>query len=270
MVLQSALSDIPEDVQRKIQARLDEIERDGSIRIVLAVESGSRAWGFATEKSDYDVRFIFVRRHLDYLAVRENGDLLEYGSRDMIDLSGWDLRFALRRGLLEDPALVERLTSPLVYRERGWEAAALRELFVRVGSTKPLLRHYFGLAYWRCRIDLEDHKWFRVKRYFHVIRPALALLWLQQRPGETPPLSLPALLQGVALPDDVSQAITKLLERRPLPRKVKASERIAVLETFCKAQVAWAGEALGKVPAFPNDEICAEAERVFVKSVLGE
>jgi len=265
---QPKLADIPEDVQRNIQSRLNEIERDQSIRIVLAVASGSRAWGFASEKSDYDVRFIFVRRHLDYLAVSEHGDLLVFPRRDMIDLSGWDLRHALRRGLLEDPALLERLTSPIVYRELGWEAAALRKLFVRADSAKALLRHYFGLAHWRCRVDLEDRKTFKLKRYFQVIRPALALLWLRQRPSETPPLSLPALIQGVVLPDDVRKAITGLLERRPLPRKVEASERIAVLESFCKAQVAWAGEALGSVSPNPNEEIRAEAERIFVKSVL--
>jgi predicted nucleotidyltransferase len=269
MVLQPAISDIPEDVQRTIQTRLDEIERDMSIRIVLAVASGSRAWGFASEKSDYDVRFIFVRQHLNYLAVREHSDVMVFPRRDMIDLSGWDLRHALRRGLLEDPALLERLTSPIVYREPGWEAAALRKLFVRMGDPKALLRHYFGIAHWRCMTDLEDRKHFNLRRYFRVIRPALALLWLQQRPGETPPLSLPVLMQGVTLPDDVLKAITGLIERRPLPRKVKPSERIAVLEDFCEAQVAWAGEALGKVLAFPDDEISAEAEQLFVTSVLG-
>lgn len=267
---QPKLADIPEDVQRKIQSRLDEIERDQSIRIVLAVASGSRAWGFASEKSDYDVRFIFVRRHLDYLAVSEHGDLLVFPRRDMIDLSGWDLRHALRRGLLEDPALLERLTSPIVYRERGWEAAALRKLFVHMGDPKALLRHYFGIAQWRCMTDLEERKHFNLKRYFRVIRPALALLWLQQRPGEMPPLSLSALMQGVVLPDDVLQAVTMLLERRPLPRKAKASERIAVLEDFCLAQVAWARETLGSASSFPSDEMRVEAERIFVKSVLGE
>jgi predicted nucleotidyltransferase len=267
---QPQLADIPEDVQRRIQSRLDEIERDQSIRIVLAVASGSRAWGFASEKSDFDVRFIFVRQHLDYLAVREHSDVMVFPRRDMIELSGWDLRHALRRGLLGDPGLLDRLTSPIVYRELGWEAAALRNLFVHMGDPKALLRHYVGIAHWRCRTDLEDRKHFNLQRYFRVIRPALALLWLQQRPGEMPPLSLPALMQGVVLPDDVLQAVSMLLERRPLPRKAKASERIAVLEEFCLAQVGWGREALGSASSFPSDEMREEAARIFVKSVLGD
>jgi uncharacterized protein len=115
-----SLSGIPEDVQRTIQTRLDEIERDKSVRILLAVESGSRAWGFATEHSDYDVRFIFVRQKLDYLTVDEERIGLSYPTKDIMEISGWDLRYALRLGLSYDPpALVDRLTSPIVYRERG-------------------------------------------------------------------------------------------------------------------------------------------------------
>lgn len=271
MAPEPGLSDIPEDIQRKIQTRLDEIERDKSIRILLAVESGSRAWGFATDHSDYDVRVIFVRQQLDYLTVDETEVLLGYPNKDMIEMSAWDLRHALRLGKgYNAPALVDLLTSPIVYRERGWEAGSLRKLFVRAGSPEALLRHYFLFAYWRCRIDLKDRASFKLKRYFHVIRPALALLWLQQRPGETPPLSLPALMQGVALPDDVLQAITSLLDRRPLPRKVQARERIVVLEDFCRVQIAWAGQVLGSVWPYQNDEIRAEADRIFVRSVLGE
>jgi predicted nucleotidyltransferase len=271
MVLQPSISDIPEDVQRTIQTRLDEIEREQSVRILLAVESGSRAWGFATEHSDYDVRFIFVRQKLAYLMVQEEGIGLSYPTKDIMEISGWDLRYALRLGLSYDPpALVDRLTSPIVYRERGWEAASLRKLFVRVGSPEALLRHYFLFAYWRCHSDLKNRASFKPKRYFHVIRPALALLWLRQRPGETPPLSLPALLQGLVLPEDVLQAITSLLERRPLPRKASSLERIAVLDAFCGAQVAWGVEVLGRVSVYPSDEMSAEADRIFAKSVMGQ
>jgi len=269
MVPQPSLSDIPEDVQRKIQLQLDAIEQERSVRILLAVESGSRAWGYATESSDYDVRFIYVRPQLDYLAVDEPQTRLSFRTRDMIQPAGWDLRETLRIGLEGDPAVTERLTSPIVYREQGWEAAALRKLFVRVDGADELLEHYFGLAYARCRSDFKDRQSFKLKRYFRAIRPVLALLWLLQRPGETPPLSLPALMDGVVLPVDVLHALQGLLERRPLPRVIRARERIPVLEEFCMAQFEWAGEALKRMARRPDIDMYDEAERLFLKSVLG-
>jgi len=45
-----------------IQEKLSEIEKKENVVILHAVESGSRAWGFASPDSDYDVRFIYVRR----------------------------------------------------------------------------------------------------------------------------------------------------------------------------------------------------------------
>ena len=49
-----------------IQEKLHEIEKRENCRILLAVESGSRAWGFASPDSDYDVRFIYVRDKESY------------------------------------------------------------------------------------------------------------------------------------------------------------------------------------------------------------
>ncbi|MEQ1867465.1 MAG: nucleotidyltransferase domain-containing protein, partial [Micropepsaceae bacterium] len=51
MLPHASLTDIPPDVQAQILARLDEIARAERVRIVLAVESGSRAWGFASADS---------------------------------------------------------------------------------------------------------------------------------------------------------------------------------------------------------------------------
>ena len=54
-------------MKEMIQEQLRRIEEAENIKILLAVESGSRAWGFASPDSDYDVRFIYIRRLEDYL-----------------------------------------------------------------------------------------------------------------------------------------------------------------------------------------------------------
>ena len=49
-------------MKEKIQEQLRRIEEAENIKILLAVESGSRAWRFASPDSDYDVRFIYIRK----------------------------------------------------------------------------------------------------------------------------------------------------------------------------------------------------------------
>ena len=52
------------EIVQLIKEKLSQIEKRENIRILYACESGSRAWGFASPDSDYDVRFIYVRPNI--------------------------------------------------------------------------------------------------------------------------------------------------------------------------------------------------------------
>lgn len=106
-------------VRDRIQRELDAIERQESVRILLAVESGSRAWGFPSTDSDYDVRFLYVRPIEAYLAVTAPRDVIERPVDATLDVNGWDLRKALRLMLRSNAVLIEWLASPVRY--RTWE-----------------------------------------------------------------------------------------------------------------------------------------------------
>jgi predicted nucleotidyltransferase len=109
---------IPAEIRTEIASRLDAIERDNDVVIVLACESGSRAWGFASTDSDYDVRFIYVNRPNRYLAVdlEDKRDVIETPIEGVWDVNGWDLRKALRLYRKSNSPLLEWLQSPIVYR----------------------------------------------------------------------------------------------------------------------------------------------------------
>ena len=83
-------------MRKKIQTQLRRIEEEENIKILLAVESGSRAWGFASPDSDYDVRFIYIRRMEDYLKLEKVQDVIELPMDDVLDMNGWDLQKTLR------------------------------------------------------------------------------------------------------------------------------------------------------------------------------
>ncbi len=78
-------------MRETILSKLDEIENRENVKILLAVESGSRAWGFASPDSDYDVRFIYVRPKEDYLRLEKNKDVIELPIEGELDINGWDL-----------------------------------------------------------------------------------------------------------------------------------------------------------------------------------
>ncbi len=100
MLPHATIADIPADIRAQILARLDDLARSEQVRVVLAVESGSRAWGFASADSDYDVRFLYVRRVEDYAALSVPRDVIERPIEGALDLGGWDLRTGIRRQVI--------------------------------------------------------------------------------------------------------------------------------------------------------------------------
>ena len=79
-------------MRKLIISKLKQIEKDYNVRVLLAVESGSRAWGFASPDSDYDVRFIYVRPEKEYLRLEDVRDVIELPINDELDINGWDLQ----------------------------------------------------------------------------------------------------------------------------------------------------------------------------------
>ncbi|MEL7219109.1 MAG: nucleotidyltransferase domain-containing protein, partial [Pseudomonadota bacterium] len=82
-------------IRTEIDHRLATLASEEGVRLLLAVESGSRAWGFPSPDSDYDVRFIYVRPRRDYLALKTPRDVIERPIVDEIDLNGWEIRKTL-------------------------------------------------------------------------------------------------------------------------------------------------------------------------------
>ena len=108
------------DIRDTILSELDKIEQQYGVRVLHAVESGSRAWGFASPDSDYDVRFIYVRPKEDYLRLEKTRDVIELPIEGELDINGWDLDKTLRLLRASNPTLFEWFSSPIVYRETAF------------------------------------------------------------------------------------------------------------------------------------------------------
>lgn len=132
-------------MQEEIRRKLRDIERQQDVRIIYAVESGSRAWGFASPDSDWDVRYIYVRRPEDYLRVDSIRDTIEGPLDDVLDFSGWDVKKALKLMRRTNPSLMEWSASPIVYRETpAW--GLVREAIQNYFSARSVIFHYDSMA----------------------------------------------------------------------------------------------------------------------------
>jgi len=223
-------------VVEEVQAALSRIEREQSCLICLAVESGSRAWGFESTDSDYDVRFVYLRPWDWYLStnLEERRDVIELPVSDQLDVSGWDLRKALRLLRKSNPPLLEWLRSPLLYREHPSIASNLRQLAPQFYSPRACFHHYLHMAEGNFREYLRGETVWR-KKYFYVLRPLLAMRWIENDLGPVP-MEFSRLVETVKsarLLEDIHQ----LLADKRAGAELDEGPRIASISDFIEAEL---------------------------------
>ena len=226
--------DIRDDIMRRIRSA----EQEHDVKVLLAVESGSRAWGFASPNSDYDARFIYVHRRDWYLSVdlEEQRDVIEYPIVDDIDLNGWDLRKALRLFYRSNPAFVEWIQSPILYVEQGGFAQAARDLLPQVYSCEHGIYHYRSMAKTNYRGYLKADL-VPMKKYFYVLRPLLAVRWLETY-GTAAPIEFHKLLHLIADKAPLLADIHALLDRKRAAPEMGLAAPIASIHAFVESELA--------------------------------
>lgn len=227
---------IPGAVTDRILGRLASLEADRGVRILLAVESGSRAWGFPSVDSDYDVRFIYVRPLEDYLAIEPRRDVIECPVEGDLDLSGWDIQKALRLLLKANPALNEWLVSPVRYRWQATVAERLRTLASRAPYRRTGQYHYFHLGRSTYRKYIRKRETVALKKYFYVVRPVMALRWLRTR-TDPPPMGLSEIRAGIAIRPGADQAVGELIARKAATRELGTGPRIPALDRMIEDEL---------------------------------
>jgi hypothetical protein len=218
--LRSLGPDFDPGIVASIDARLHAVAAEGAT-VLLAVESGSRAWGFPSPDSDYDCRFIYMRRPQDYLSLAPPRDVIEFPPDDILDVNGWDLAKALRLLLKGNAVVIEWLTSPFIYagdaafRE---EATALARSAVHAHA---VARHYLHLGERQRRTYFSDRRAIAFKKIFYALRPAVALRWLRLHPGKpVAPMHFPTLVAESDLDAETTSIIRELLARKAVTREL--------------------------------------------------
>lgn len=214
----------------KISEQLINIEAEYDVCILFAVESGSRAWGFASRNSDYDVRFIYVHKPNWYLSIRDRRDVIECPISNDLDISGWDLRKALCLYSKSNPPLLEWLGSPIIYKDDYGLADNLREMLTTAFQPNRSMYHYLHMARGNYREYLKGEV-VRLKKYLYVLRPILACLWIEKH-GTMPPTEFSKLVRDSRLSVTLNAAIDELLARKMSGDELDTAPKVPVLNEF--------------------------------------
>lgn len=243
MSARSLGSDFDPTIVAEIDRRLQSVCEQRHARVLLAVESGSRAWGFPSPDSDYDCRFIFARRPDDYLSLYPHRDVIEFTPDGQVDVNGWDLGKALRLLLKGNAVVIEWLSSPFIYAgDLRFRDEAI-ELARQVARPRAIARHYLHLGERQRRAYFADHRSVPLKKLFYALRPALALRWLRLHSGAAvAPMHFPMLAAQSDLPSEVVTVIDELLQRKAVTHELGVGPMPQVIGAIIDAEFSLARE----------------------------
>lgn len=195
----------------KIKKYLSELEKEKGIEILFACETGSRAWGFPSPDSDFDVRVIYKHDKNWYLGLTEEKDTIEYFlENNEIDISGWDLRKCLRLLAKSNPPLLERIQSPIIYKVDKEFLIGINSVAQKTYSRIATIHHYLSMAK-KSYEEIINSEEYKLKKFFYALRASVACIWILEK-EEIPPIEFGKMLNGLDLPTNLRIRIKELID----------------------------------------------------------
>ena len=250
----------------EIKKELAQIEVESEIKILLAVESGSRAWGFASKDSDWDVRFIYIHRLDWYLKIDDLKNSQEEMLPNDLDFAGWELKKALKLFRKSNPPMLEWLRSPIVYLEQFSTAERLREMSEKYFNPKSCMYHYLSMARNNFREFLQKDL-VKSKKYFYVLRPVLACDWIKEN-NSFPPMEFQDLIDSQVKDAKIKTEIAELLKRKMAGEELKEEPKIEILNEFLESKIEFYKEYVEQIE--PNDKPQTESLDELFKETIFE
>ena len=207
------MSPVSPAMQGLIRDEIARIAAEEGVTVLFAVESGSRAWGFHSRDSDYDVRFVYARPVDWFMRLDPTRDVIERPISGELDISGWELGKALTLAVKSNAVLSEWLQSPIRYVDLPEPRAALTAFCRKALTRRPVTWHYLALADRQSERQVTEQG-IRLKRYFYTLRPAMALRWMRLHDAAMPPMNLCDLVAAVDLPAGVEAWLRQLVARK--------------------------------------------------------
>ena len=205
------------NIKQTILQKLHKTEENYHVKIPLAIESGSRGWGFAATNADYDCRFLYVHQKDWYLSVLERKELIEYAVDEVFDIQGYDISRAIKYIMKPQATLYEWISSNVVYIRNEPILAKLQELAIEFFNPIPISYHYLSLAK-KMFSEINDVETAKIKKYFYILRPIANLNYIQQH-GKMPYMEYDRTLAEIDLNPEIYSAIRELKAQKMAARE---------------------------------------------------
>lgn len=200
----------------QIQQNIIEIESEYDVTIIKAIESGSRAWGFPSPDSDYDVRFIYAHPKDWYIQLNEQRDVIERPIDAVLDIAGWDLRKAFDLANRGNAAIQEWMISPIIYKTSN-SHSHIASLIGKTFDATASYHHYRSMAK-KALFDIENNRQKKLKRFFYFARATLCAAWCREQK------SMPSIVFNDLLTDDfLAQSVIRQIHEL-VAKKLEESE----------------------------------------------
>jgi predicted nucleotidyltransferase len=259
------------DIKRRILGKLDETEEEYGVKIVLAVESGSRGWGFPSLNSDYDVRFVYARSIDWYLSLDDGNDCIGFDPDPVFDIQGWDIRKALRLMRRSNASILEWLSSPVRYREDAALASEMKLLGEKCFDMSRCVKHYKSIA-WNSLKLIEESEMAKLKKYFYCLRPLAASQYILKT-GKFPPMEYLKTISGIDMPESIREEAAKLVDMKKATNEDLLIVKNQVLISHIKGALACVDKEAEKLPKrekMDTSELDAFFKKAIERSVLEE
>lgn len=249
-------------MQEHILKVIKQVEIDYEVKVLFACESGSRAWGYSSAESDFDVRFIYIHKTNWYLSIDDKRDVLEISKQDsistethpLLDVSGWELRKALKLLRKSNPTLLEWIHTDIVYYKAYSTINKMKMLSSNLFDPIPCLFHYLNMAKRNISAFLQGNM-VKIKHYFNILRPILAAKWIEKY-HSIPPVQFELLLEETVPEGELKEYIYFLMKRKKAGEELDLEPRLDFLRRYLNDEMnrieAFARNLNKKMPAPTN------------------
>lgn len=264
MTLRYVLPEMDPGKVAEIDRLLDRATAEHDVHMPLAIESGSRAWGFPSPDSDYDCRFIYVRPALRHITPWPERDVIEYPLEGDLDANGWDLAKALRLLLKGNAVVIEWLRSPVIYRGAAWFRDAFLDFARETADRDAIGRHYLHLGERQRRTYFGDGTLVPQKKIFYALRPAATLRWLQLHPADAiAPMHFPTLMAECDPPTTLAAEVGELMAAKARTRELGAAPLSSTIAAFIDQEFERARDVFESGRARASEAAARSAEAFY-------
>lgn len=198
-------------MEKKIKAYIAELEKKKNVKVLLACETGSRAWGFPSPDSDFDVRILYVHKTDWYLTLNDQKDSIEVMlENNDLDITGWELKKSLKLLYKSNVALLERIQSPIIYTCDKEFLEEVNLLAEKCYSKIATMHHYLSMAK-KCMSEINRKEEYKLKKLFYTLRTTIACKWIIDR-NEIPPIEFSIMLDKLEIDNKIVDRINELIK----------------------------------------------------------